>query len=276
MTQQSYKGNANLTGRTTSGSWPSNVSPGVAGTFTLDDATGYPTGEHTVAIDYGEATVEHVRVTRSGTTFTIVARGVDDTTAQSHAANVLVRHVWDAASAQRHEDHLYDTTDAHPASAITFTPAGLIVATNVQAALVELDNEKAVIGHTHTIPTTATFRTAHTWAISGEIKVAVGETDYINPMWIPEVSGQVTKLYSMRADLHGGIPTSFVGFKLQGDGADLTGLSNTVLYRTPTTTHPASIDVVDYEKLAPVVTTVGDTPTNFSVTVVLEHTVTLA
>lgn len=38
--------------------------------------------------------------------------------------------------------HLADTTDAHDASAISFTPAGTIAATNVQTALQELDTEK--------------------------------------------------------------------------------------------------------------------------------------
>ncbi|WP_374711543.1 hypothetical protein [Symbiobacterium terraclitae] len=40
-------------------------------------------------------------------------------------------------------DHLSDTTGAHPASAISNTPAGNIQATNVQAAINELDSEKA-------------------------------------------------------------------------------------------------------------------------------------
>ena len=40
--------------------------------------------------------------------------------------------------------------DAHPASAITNTPSGNIAATDVQAAIDELDSEKAATGHTHT------------------------------------------------------------------------------------------------------------------------------
>lgn len=38
--------------------------------------------------------------------------------------------------------HLNDTTAAHAASAISFTPTGALQATDVQAALAELDNEK--------------------------------------------------------------------------------------------------------------------------------------
>lgn len=41
--------------------------------------------------------------------------------------------------------HLADTVDAHDASAISFTPAGVIEATDVQAALVELDAETKVL-----------------------------------------------------------------------------------------------------------------------------------
>ena len=38
--------------------------------------------------------------------------------------------------------HLNDTSDAHDASAISFTPAGGVAATDVQAAIAELDSEK--------------------------------------------------------------------------------------------------------------------------------------
>ncbi len=44
--------------------------------------------------------------------------------------------------------HEADTT-AHPASSIVNTPAGNIAATTVQAAINELDSEKAATGHTH-------------------------------------------------------------------------------------------------------------------------------
>jgi hypothetical protein len=40
------------------------------------------------------------------------------------------------------DDHINDTADAHAASAITNTPAGLVAATTVQAAINELDSEK--------------------------------------------------------------------------------------------------------------------------------------
>jgi hypothetical protein len=51
--------------------------------------------------------------------------------------------------------HLADTTDAHAASAITNTPAGNIAATTVQAAINELDTEKAAVAQTMYIGTTS-------------------------------------------------------------------------------------------------------------------------
>lgn len=42
-----------------------------------------------------------------------------------------------------HNAHLSDATDAHDASAVSFSPAGALVSTDVQAALAELDSAKA-------------------------------------------------------------------------------------------------------------------------------------
>lgn len=47
--------------------------------------------------------------------------------------------------------HTGDTTDAHAASAITNTPAGNVAATTVQAAINELDSEKATTGSVSTV-----------------------------------------------------------------------------------------------------------------------------
>lgn len=46
-------------------------------------------------------------------------------------------------------DHIADTSDAHDASAISFAPTGTVAATDVQAAIAELDSEKAAASHTH-------------------------------------------------------------------------------------------------------------------------------
>lgn len=49
--------------------------------------------------------------------------------------------------------HIADTTDAHAGSAITNTPAGTIAATTVQAAINELDTDKATTGSVTTVQT---------------------------------------------------------------------------------------------------------------------------
>jgi hypothetical protein len=51
-------------------------------------------------------------------------------------------HAIDSMTAAALAAHLADTTAAHAASAIGFTPAGAIAATDAQAAIVELDTEK--------------------------------------------------------------------------------------------------------------------------------------
>ena len=45
--------------------------------------------------------------------------------------------------------HEADASAAHAASAVAFTPTGGIAATDVQAAIAEVDSEKATTGHTH-------------------------------------------------------------------------------------------------------------------------------
>lgn len=50
------------------------------------------------------------------------------------------------ADAQALTDHLNDATDAHDASAISFAAVGTVSSTTVQAAIAELDTEKATTG----------------------------------------------------------------------------------------------------------------------------------
>lgn len=78
---------------------------------------------------------------QNGTGWTIT-RGVEGSTAHSHANGVQVIHVLTAASlaasSQEPLDaHLSDTTAAHPASAIGFTP-GALLSDNVQGAVEEV------------------------------------------------------------------------------------------------------------------------------------------
>ncbi|MEK9723609.1 MAG: hypothetical protein VW405_09010, partial [Rhodospirillaceae bacterium] len=81
-----------------------------------------------------------------------------------------------AAAITAHEG---DAT-AHPASSIVNTPAGGIAATDVQAAINELDTEKSAVGHTHTLSNITDAGTAAalasdtdgTLAANSDVKVA--------------------------------------------------------------------------------------------------------
>lgn len=46
-------------------------------------------------------------------------------------------------------NHVTDTVDAHDASAVSFSPAGAVAATTVQAAIEELDTDKSATTHNH-------------------------------------------------------------------------------------------------------------------------------
>lgn len=110
------KGVAGGAGKTTVASAMTDVST----TFTVADATGYPTGRPFVvflgARFAGEAgTPEKILVgSRTGNLFQSVTRGYDGTLAVAHDVGEGVRHVLDALSVQEFIDHIYDTTlDQH-------------------------------------------------------------------------------------------------------------------------------------------------------------------
>jgi len=81
--------------------------PGVGGTFTVDDATGYPSvGKFPVKLNRGSSDEEHILISsRVGTTFTIGQRGYDGTNAQAHD-HPNCEIYWDAESANKVVDHV--------------------------------------------------------------------------------------------------------------------------------------------------------------------------
>lgn len=97
--------------------------PGVGGTFTVDDATGYPTvGKFVVKLNRAVADEEHVLISsRSGTTFTVGERGYGGTAAQSHNAPTCEIY-FDAPSANKMVDHV-DGTEANPHSGVLLNNA---------------------------------------------------------------------------------------------------------------------------------------------------------
>ncbi len=72
------------------------------------------------------------------------------------AAGTLASQLLALLTAQK--DHQDDTSDAHDASAISFSPAGNLAATDVQAALQELDGEKGGLATANTWTAANTFR----------------------------------------------------------------------------------------------------------------------
>lgn len=60
-------------------------------TVLINAATGWPSGApFFVAVDAGQVFEEKMLVTRSGTTLTVVSRGVDGTTAAAHSAGAVI------------------------------------------------------------------------------------------------------------------------------------------------------------------------------------------
>lgn len=140
MAQKEYKGGvaaSALASTITSGATTLAVTAGTGTNFPT--AVSYP---FVIVIGRGTSTEELCLVTARATDTFTVTRAYDNTTAVAHSAGETVEHCIDASVINEASAHIYDTTDAHAASAITNTPAGNIAATTVQAAIDELDSEK--------------------------------------------------------------------------------------------------------------------------------------
>ena len=125
----------------------------------------------------------------SGTVESVTGDGVDNTDPDNPVLSFptpgdIGAEVAGAAAtvASNLSAHIADTTDAHAASAITNTPAGNISATTVQAAINELDTEKAPLASpTFTgipvVPTAApgtnTTQAASTAFVQQELNAAI-------------------------------------------------------------------------------------------------------
>lgn len=227
-------------------------------TFSVLDATGYPTGitaPFVVAVDLGVSGEEKMLVTRSGNTFTVVQRGFDDTAAAAHNAGASVDHVLSATDIREINAHVFSTTgDAHPEY---LTPA-------------EGAELYATATHTHTSsPVTKTVRIPHTFTISGEVKVASGDDNYIPPFFVPVPAGQAVKVVALRHRINSGTSATVL---LMRNGSSLSPFTSTVTTTTGTT-DPADVTLADGDSLALVVNAVSGTPKNLTCTVYLDYTV---
>lgn len=111
-----------------------------------------------------------------------------------------------------------------------------------------------------------TDRRGHTFALSGEIKVASGATDYIPPFFVVLPSGSTGTVTRAKHVVQSGGPATV---KLTKNGTDLTGFTGISVTTTASTT-TGSAAVIDGDLLALVVTSVTGTPKNLTFTITLE------
>lgn len=260
---------------------------GTPATFVVESGTGYPTGgtaPFVVTIDRGTATEEKILVSlRATNTFTIQTRGYDGTAVVDHADQAEVEHTLDAdtiAEANSHvnddtrDDHSqymnadgtrHDLEARHAFGAALGTPDTPSTQKLGDTASTGTGDNPAREDHKHAMPGPITL--PYTFVVSGDIAVASGDLDFINPFFVPSSAGYTVKIKSCRHKINSGTSATV---KLQTDGADLTGFTGIVVTTTATTTNPSDLFLASDTRLALVVTAVSGTPKNLSFTVYLE------
>ena len=114
-------------------------------------------------------------------------------------------------------------------------------------------------------------RIGHTYAITGEVAVPSGQTDFIIPFFVSLAGGQTAKLVKARHQINAG---TSVTADLELNGTPAAGFSGISVTTTPTDTDPADVVLADNDELALVVTAVSGTPENMTFTIFLEMGVT--
>lgn len=118
------------------------------------------------------------------------------------------------------------------------------------------DRTLVVTKQTHHVP--------HTFTYAGEVKVASGDTDFINPFWVPVLAGTTVTLKRVRYKINSGTSATVKLTKNGGDLAGYTGISVT----TTAAETAADAAMADNDLIALVVTGVAGTPVNLSFTLV--------
>jgi hypothetical protein len=115
----------------------------------------------------------------------------------------------------------------------------------------------------------STIRVGKTYAIAGEIKVPVGQTDFLVPFFVSLAAGQTADLVKVRHQINAG---TSVTCKLQKNAVDITGFTAISVTTTPADTDPTDVALADNDEIALVVTAVAGTPQNMTFTIFIEHT----
>jgi hypothetical protein len=112
-----------------------------------------------------------------------------------------------------------------------------------------------------------TIRLPYTWALSGELRVASGDTDFINPMFISLGTGQTAKLVKCTYKINSGTSATA---KIQKNDIDITEYTN-INITTAVNSSEADIPLSDGDKISLVITSVTGTPKNLSFTIFIEY-----
>jgi hypothetical protein len=112
--------------------------------MTVTSVSGFPGSfPYYLCLDRGNSNLEIVEVTDATGTILTITRGVSGTSGVSHSPGCVVEHVAPSDFYGDTEAHIEASSGAHDASAIAFSPAGNIAATNVQGAIEEVESEAA-------------------------------------------------------------------------------------------------------------------------------------
>jgi hypothetical protein len=115
----------------------------------------------------------------------------------------------------------------------------------------------------------STIRVGKTYAIAGEIKVPVGQTDFLVPFFVSLAGGQTADLVKVRHQIQAG---TSVTCKLQKNGVDITGFTAISVTTTAASVDPTDVALAEDDEIALIVTAVAGTPQNMTFTIFIEHT----
>ena len=111
-------------------------------------------------------------------------------------------------------------------------------------------------------------RIPHTWAVPGEIKGAVGDTDFIVPFFVPVPAGRFARISGCRTKINSG---TSVTLSIQKNGVGVTGFTGLGAGTAAAETMPTPVDCANGDSLAMVVSAVSGTPKNLTVTLYIDY-----